>query len=151
MPYFLPAYIKGSLIISLLKIINREHSKIINHVDVLKISSQEEVNLLFENDLDCIDYFKNLEKICLLTYGEKGSKIITNNKIINIPPFRTKTIDPTGAGDVYTATFGIKYAQNKELKSSGLFASCAASLVVEHPNIEKFPSLEEINKRLGKK
>lgn len=110
----------------------KERDEILQHVDLLKIS---------EDEISSISKKKNYEEVCnelldcgvkvvKLTFGEKGS-LIAEKKLHRIPAFRTNTIDPTGCGDVFSASFGIKFFETKNPLESGLFASAAASYVVE--------------------
>jgi sugar/nucleoside kinase (ribokinase family) len=48
-----------------------------------------------------------------------------------VPAFATDAIDPTGAGDVYAGSFITEYERACNLTESALFASAAASIMVE--------------------
>jgi sugar/nucleoside kinase (ribokinase family) len=67
----------------------------------------------------------------IVTLAERGSILIENDEIVRIPAFFTNAIDPTGAGDVYAGSFITEYSRTKNIKDSGLFASAAASIMVE--------------------
>ena len=100
------------------------------------------------------DYKRALEtlyswgcKIAIVTLAEKGSIIFDGDEFIKIPPYTTKAIDPTGAGDTYAGGFIFEYLNKKDLYETGLFASCTASIMVE--NMGKIPvTEEEVRKRV---
>lgn len=49
-----------------------------------------------------------------LKLGSQGSAIITNDKVLRIPPFRVEVVDTTGAGDAFNA--GVIYGLMLNLK-----------------------------------
>jgi sugar/nucleoside kinase (ribokinase family) len=121
--------------------------KLIGLVDVVKISLQDEFRYLFRDLEECKNFFKETNMIGLVTDGENGSTIL-NKEVKTVPAFRTNTIDPTGAGDVYTAAFDIRYSETKNLYKSALFASAAASFVVEDWGPKNIPTEKMVKARL---
>jgi sugar/nucleoside kinase (ribokinase family) len=72
-------------------------------------------------------------QIAVVTLAEAGSIIYDGSRIVNIPPYVTDAIDPTGAGDTYAAGFMLKYLETPEdLSAVGCFASAVASVMVEN-------------------
>jgi len=67
--------------------------------------------------------FKNI----LITLGSKGTKF---NGEIYPSPNPQETIDVSGAGDTFTASFIIKYIESGDIKSSIIFANQMSSIVV---------------------
>jgi sugar/nucleoside kinase (ribokinase family) len=70
--------------------------------------------------------------VAIVTLAERGSLIHDGSRLIRIPAFKTTVIDPTGAGDVYGGSFVTEYMMSKDLAKAGLFASAAASVMVEN-------------------
>jgi len=90
-------------------------------------------------------------EIAVITLGEKGSVISNGDDLINIPVFKTKTVDATGAGDVYCAAFLSEYLRTKDLYRSGLYASAAASIITEKTggvNNSRMPTNEIVRERI---
>ena len=56
-------------------------------------------------------------------------------------------MDSTGAGDVFTAAFLVKYAQTKDIAVATRYAHAAASFVVEGIGINNLATLEQIEER----
>lgn len=117
------------------EVINRfwnEGKEFLECVDLLKIGEYEISSISKNKDYEevCNELLDYGVKVVELTLGQKGS-IIVGEKIYRIPAYRTNTVDPTGCGDVFATAFGIRYFETKDLLESGLFASAAASFVVE--------------------
>jgi sugar/nucleoside kinase (ribokinase family) len=85
-------------------------------------------------------------KVVELTLGENGS-IIVGKEIHIIPAYKTTVVDKTGSGDVFSTTFAIKYFETKDELESGLFASAAASFVVEDFGTRNIVGRERVMKR----
>ncbi len=71
-------------------------------------------------------------RIAIVTLGEKGSVACDRETCLSIPAYKTIAVDPTGAGDVYAGAFLAEYSRTKDLDSSCLYASAAASVMVEN-------------------
>ena len=72
-------------------------------------------------------------QIAVVTLAEAGSIIFDGQDIVQIPPYTTNAIDPTGAGDTYAAGFMVKYLETPhDLAAVGCFASAVASVMVEN-------------------
>ena len=109
-----------------------ERSKFLKHVDLIKIGVDELNWISRKNSYEgiCKELIDLGTKVVELTLGEKGS-IIFDEKIYRIPAYKTNLVDKTGSGDVFATAFAIKYFETKNELESGLFASAAASFVVE--------------------
>jgi hypothetical protein len=136
---------KGSYIVA--KFWN-EREEYLRYIDFLKIG-KDEMHLASKK--------KNLKSICEdlkshgagiigFTLGKKGS-IIYDEDFYNIPAYKTKTVDETGAGDVYGTSFAIKYFETKNIIDSAFFASAGASFVVEGFGVRKIAKRVEVEKR----
>lgn len=73
----------------------------------------------------------NSKQIVVKTLGDQGSEIYFRGKWSKIPICRTKTIDPTGAGDAYRAGFLYGFLQELPLKTCGKMGAVTASFAVE--------------------
>jgi len=121
----------------------------LKYVDLVKIGGYE---------LDSVSKKKNYEdvfdelmsfgvKVVELTLGQEGS-IIASEEIHKIPVYKTTLVDKTGSGDVFAAAFAIKYLETKDAKESGLFASAAASFVVEDFGVRNIVNREKVEERI---
>jgi bifunctional ADP-heptose synthase (sugar kinase/adenylyltransferase) len=94
-------------------------NKILSSFNFIKLNESE----FLKHDFDkCW-----LDKI-LVTLGSKGAKYIDN---IYPSPDPRETIDVSGAGDTFTASFTVKYLETKNVEESIIYANKMASIVVQ--------------------
>jgi sugar/nucleoside kinase (ribokinase family) len=70
-------------------------------------------------------------KVAIVTLGDKGSVAYDGQTCFVVPAYDTTATDPTGAGDVYAGAFLTEYDRTRDLGRSCLYASAAASIMVE--------------------
>ena len=119
-------------------------------IDFLKIG-KDEINLVSKKrnfKRICEDLKSSGAKIIALTLGKRGS-IIYGKEMHKIPAYVTEAVDETGAGDVYGASYAIRYYETKDEVDSGLFASASASFVVEGIGIKNIGNKIKVEKRCG--
>ncbi len=85
-------------------------------------------------------------RTAIVTLGEKGSVACDQHECLRIPAYKTTAIDPTGAGDVYAGAFLAEYSRSRNLTASCLYASAAASVMVESLGPD-FPVTDELVRR----
>ncbi len=54
---------------------------------------------------DIIEYFRDLDKIIIITMGSKGAHLYDQNQLIKVDGIKVNVIDSTGAGDMFNASF----------------------------------------------
>ena len=105
-----------------------------------KFSVTDSKKLIGTSTLSCFDFIKLnesefkqhefnqhwLNKI-IITLGAKGAK---HNGIVYPSPDPKETIDVSGAGDTFTASFTLKYLETYDIPESIIFANKMASIVV---------------------
>ena len=105
-----------------------------NDVDIL-FANQNEICAMAESKIleDGIAFAKSLNIVSVITLAEKGSLIITGDKIkeIKAEPVN-KIVDATGAGDLYVAGFLYGMTHQKSHEESGRLASIAAAEIISH-------------------
>jgi sugar/nucleoside kinase (ribokinase family) len=69
-------------------------------------------------------------EIVVIKLGGKGSIVVTKERVLKMPAFRVKEIDPTGAGDVYDAAFIYGILKSWPLDKVLKFANAAGALKV---------------------
>ncbi len=73
-----------------------------------------------------------LSRIFIVTYGEKGSKILEGGRVVEVPiATPTRVLEPTGCGDAYRAGFLKGYLEGRELLVCGEMGALLATYVVE--------------------
>ena len=93
--------------------------------------------------------YAGLAKIVILTRGDRGSTMFYGGKSENFPAFPVRTVDPTGAGDVFALAFLREFHRTCDLRKASVFANCTASFVVEKRGTEGIPDLEQVLSRLS--
>ncbi len=91
-----------------------------NKLDIIFANEQEALSLIDTKNFDeVISFSKKLEKIIVITRGEKGSIAINNNEIVECDIKKNlKIVDLTGAGDLFAAGFLHGYVNNLSMKQS---------------------------------
>jgi len=85
----------------------------------------------------------------IVTLGENGSVVCDRHNCLSVPAYKTTAVDPTGAGDVYAGAFLAEYSRTGDLGSSCVYASAAASIMVESVGPD-FPVSDEVVRRRAK-
>lgn len=69
-------------------------------------------------------------KNVIITLGETGAFIKSENYTAMIPGIKVKAVDTTAAGDVFNGALAVALSEGKELKEAVVFANIAASISV---------------------
>ena len=90
-----------------------------NKLDITFANEQEIISLIeAKNFNEAINFCKQLDKLIVITRGEKGAIAINNQEIIEIEPKKNLRIeDLTGAGDLFAAGFLYGYINKLSINS----------------------------------
>jgi len=104
-----------------------------NDLDILIGNEKEIIELAgTKNIIDSINQLKKFNKLLVVTMSEKGSLAMMNNEIINCDAHKvSKTLDLTGAGDLFAAGFLKEYVDQSEIKKCLQTGSLIASKVIQ--------------------
>ena len=118
-------------------------NEVLSKVDFVIVSEED----VFEED---VLRYAELSNIFVLTKGRKGAELYCDSgkRHEHIPAFEREEVDATGAGDVFGAAFLLRYHETNDPVESAIFASCAASFVVEKVGVEGVPYKEQVLKRM---
>jgi sugar/nucleoside kinase (ribokinase family) len=84
---------------------------------------------------------------CLvMTKGKKPVVIHHNGKQSEFACYPVVEVDPTGAGDIFAASFLYQFYKTNDMTLAAAFAHASASCVVEKVGVH-IPEIEEINRR----
>jgi len=76
----------------------------------------------------------------VVTLGERGSRIITQDKVIDVPIAKPEAVlEPTGVGDAYRAGLIVGMLHGYGWETTGRIAALAAAYVIEHPGPQPKP------------
>ena len=83
--------------------------------------------------------------IIVLTRSNSGASLFWNGKVEQIPPVEVTEIDPTGAGDIFAASFFIHYEQTRNPVAAAWLANQIAAISVTRSGLKSIPDQQEIN------
>jgi sugar/nucleoside kinase (ribokinase family) len=83
-----------------------------------------------------------------LTRGWRGLRLLTREATHEVPTLPRPEVDPTGAGDVFSAAFLVRYHEGGDPLEAAAFAACAASCAVEGVGTTSLGDRAEIERRL---
>ncbi|MBA5942557.1 MAG: hypothetical protein H0M93_04460 [Methanophagales archaeon] len=128
-------------------------AEVLSKADFVIVSEED----IFEED---IQKYVELSDIFVLTRGRRGAELYCGGEErrereyehIVIPAFDREAVevDATGAGDVFGAAFLLRYYENRDVLESAIFASSAASFVVEKAGVAGIPYKDEVEERMEK-
>ena len=112
-------------------------------VDVLVLSEED-----LGGDLAPLREYVRLCRIVVLTTGWQGATLFLDGRRHDVPPRPTHEVDPTGAGDVFTAAFLIRLSETGDPLLAARFANVVASFSVERPGTEGIPTRTQVEEWL---
>ena len=104
-----------------------------NKLDIVFANEQEALSLIDTKNFDeIISFSKQLEKIIVITRGEKGSIAIQKNKVVECNSKKDlKIVDLTGAGDLFASGFLHGHVNNLSIKESLQKGTEMASKIIQ--------------------
>lgn len=84
-----------------------------------------------------------------LTRAERGATLIRQEWVEDIPAFPATVIDPTGAGDVFTAAFLHMLQRSGDARFAARWACAAAAFAIEAPGVSGLPDAAQVAARVN--
>jgi sugar/nucleoside kinase (ribokinase family) len=107
------------------------HRIISEYVDIVFANEDEATSLTGKNPEEALPEIAEMCSIAVVKLGAHGSLIKSGDRIIRIDAISAKSIDTTGAGDIYAAGFLYALTENLDLEVAGKIGSLLAGNVVE--------------------
>jgi 1D-myo-inositol 3-kinase len=85
--------------------------------------------------------------IVALTRGWRGVTLVSREGVHDVPSLPRPEKDPTGAGDVFAASFLVRYQETDDPLEAAAFAACAASCAVEGIGTTSLGDRAEVERR----
>lgn len=104
------------------------------------VFSAEDVNA----DEHLIAELVDLCPVVAVTLGRDGCRLYWNGDVRRFPAPPVREVDPTGAGDVFSASFFIRLVQTQDPWEAARFAAQLAAISVTRPGLEGVPTPAEI-------
>jgi D-tagatose-1,6-bisphosphate aldolase subunit GatZ/KbaZ len=115
--------------------------------DIVLPSGEEASLLVHEPDSDkaCLRLLEMGVKVVVLKLGGSGCRVFSSEGAINVPGFKVKAVDPTGAGDCFDAGFVSGYLDNLPLYETARIANAMGALAASRMGpMEGTFSLKEV-------
>ncbi len=107
---------------------------VLRRINVLVISELD----VPEPDRRVRDWGRFIE-ILVITHAERGATVYQQGQSCHYPARPTEEVDPTGAGDVFTAAFLVRLAETDDPCQAAEFANVVASFSIERPGVSGIP------------
>lgn len=104
----------------------RSPERLLQSVQALFLSRED----IRGQEAEVIEWFQRVP-VGVLTADRDGALVFVNGERYEIHPRPAIEVDPTGAGDVFAATFLIQYQRDGDPWQAAAAAACAGSLAVE--------------------
>ena len=92
---------------------------------------------------DLIERLVAVVPIVVVTHGERGCDVIAGGRTLRVGCYRTREVEPTGAGDVFAAALFLALARGAEPAEAARLGAAAASIVVEARAGEALDRIQE--------
>ena len=110
--------------------------------------NEHEAAILFAGQGKADILGRNQGKV-IMTLGSKGVAYAEKGQVYNVPGFKVKPVDTTGAGDTFNGAFAVARANGKNMYDSISFANAAAALSVQKLGAQGgMPYLNEVEEML---
>jgi 1D-myo-inositol 3-kinase len=104
----------------------RSPERLLQSVQALFLSRED----IRGQEAQVVEWFQRMP-VGVLTADRDGALLFVNGERYEIHPRPAVEVDPTGAGDVFAATFLIQYQRDGDPWQAAAAAACAGSLAVE--------------------
>jgi sugar/nucleoside kinase (ribokinase family) len=118
-------------------------ARVLARADVL-IFSAEDVG----GDAAAVRRLAQMARLAVVTDHRNGCIVWERGRQRSYPAFDVQEVDPTGAGDTFTAAFLVRFADTRDGAAAARFANAAASFVVEGQGAAAMPTLDQVERRL---
>ena len=97
------------------------------------------------------EYYAGLVPLAVMTQGPHGATVFARGRVAHHAGFAARSVDPTGAGDVFAAAFLLQYAACRDVAAACRYANAAAACSIEHIGASGMPTRRQVEVRLRSK
>jgi sugar/nucleoside kinase (ribokinase family) len=95
-------------------------------------------------DEDLIQEYAGLVPVLVVTEGARGARIYWNNDVRFVRPPLEEEIDSVGAGDIFAASFFVRYHQTRDPWEAARVATQLAARSVTRKTLAGIPTADEV-------
>lgn len=113
------------------------------------------ISVLVISELDVPDpchlvhEWQDLIATIVVTRAARGATVYRGGESCHYPARPTHEVDPTGAGDVFTAGFLIRLAETGNVHQAAIFGNAVASFSIEKPGVTGIPTRQQVDAYLA--
>jgi sugar/nucleoside kinase (ribokinase family) len=85
----------------------------------------------------------------VVTHDRHGANIHDEGRWREIEAFPADDVDPTGAGDVFSAAYLVRYYETEDVAEAARFATAAAACSIEAEGVAGIADRQRIEERLN--
>ena len=123
----------------------READSIRGRCDVLVLSVDD-----LQGVPQLLAAWQRLAPFVVMTHGREGAEVYADARLIHrARAYRASEVDPTGAGDVFAASFAIGFYQRGDPVWAADFACAAAAFAVEAPGLDGIVTRPQVLERMA--
>lgn len=101
-----------------------------------------------EGDEEHLTPYLSEARHLVLTQGRQGATVYHEGRMVRMPAYKVKEVDPTGAGDVFATAYFVRFFETQDVQEALRFANAAASFIVESVGATGIASRAQIEWRL---
>lgn len=98
---------------------------------------------------EIIERFAHAARILVVTEGAAGARLFWHGDSRRFRPPAVTEVDPTGAGDIFAASFFIRLLNTRDPWEAARFANRMASISVTRPGLQGIPTADEVRNCLA--
>jgi sugar/nucleoside kinase (ribokinase family) len=112
--------------------------EVLNEIDIIFANEEEAIALTGLSPTEAVNSISDMCEIAVVKTGAKGSLIKCGEDYVEVPAKKVKSIDTTGAGDIYASGFLYGISKNLGLLKSAEIGTLLASELIQimGPKIE---------------
>jgi sugar/nucleoside kinase (ribokinase family) len=95
-----------------------------------------------------VDAYASLAPQVAITEGAGEAAIYSNGRVSKVPAYRSASVDPTGAGDVFATALFVRYRETGDPELAARFAHAAAAIAIEGPGTSAIPDRGDVEGRM---
>ena len=121
-----------------------EAEEVLPLADVLFFSYED-----VDYDLGRVKAYASLAKMAVVTHNRLGAVVYAEAGSRWLPAFQARKVEPTGAGDVFAASYLVALDELGDPFEAARFANCVASLSIEGEGTSTIPTRAQVEERLA--
>jgi hypothetical protein len=135
------------------RVVGSDGAITLNAPDVSRVTGPWDLVVLSYDEADAtngLDGWKRLARILAVTHGSEGATIFSAGGEQQVPAVTPReVVDTTGAGDVWSAAFTVRFNETHSIAEAGSFAAAAGAICVSRSGLRGVPeSRKEIENLL---